>query len=90
MQSDLFCSFGDFMTNFEAAGRSLVASMSLRTNLQQRKLHHQSGNYMQKMRSDNVFFQELCAVEAQSCDLDTAAILGLNWNLNVSEKMMKI
>ena len=39
------------MTNFKAAGRSLVASMSLRTNLQQSKLHHPSGDYVQKMRS---------------------------------------
>ena len=76
------------MTNFETAGRSLVASMSLRTNLQQRMLHHQSGrsNYMYKIRSDNVLFQESRAVETPSCDLDTAAILGLNWNLNVSEQ----
>ena len=48
------------MTNFEPAGRPLVASMSLRTNLQQRILHRQSGryNYMHKIRSNNVLFQE--------------------------------
>ena len=45
---------------------------------------------MQKMRSDNVFFHELCAVEAQSCDLDTAAILVWSGILKISEKIMKI
>ena len=67
------CSQADSQVALRRRVRSLVASMSLRTNLQQRILHHQSGrsNCMHKIRSDNVLFQESRAVETRSCDLDT-------------------